>query len=144
MYAHIYIYACASVGFPNGTSGKESTWKCRRHKIPGFDPWVRKIPWNRAWKSTPGFLPGKSHVQRRLAGYSPWGCKETDMTEQLSRQAQVHAFAYTHTYKYFRNHEFTISPIIINLPGLFLPFPISYLHVFSSTATLMHLSFWSI
>ena len=31
--------------------------------------------------STPVFLPGESHGQRSLAGYSPWGCKESDMTE---------------------------------------------------------------
>ena len=42
---------------------------------PGFNPWVGKIPWRRAWQPTPVFLPGKSHGQRSLAGYSPWGCK---------------------------------------------------------------------
>ena len=30
---------------------------------------------------TPVFLPGESHGQRSLAGYSPWGCKESDTTE---------------------------------------------------------------
>ena len=37
----------------------------------GFDPWVRKILWRRAWQPTPVFLPGESHGQRSLAGYSP-------------------------------------------------------------------------
>ena len=46
--------------------------QCRR---PGFDPWVRKIPWRRKWQPPPAFLPGESHEQRSLAGYSPWGCK---------------------------------------------------------------------
>ena len=46
-----------------------------------FDPWVQKIPWRRAWQLTPAFLPGKSHEQRRLGGYSPWGPKESDMIE---------------------------------------------------------------
>ena len=41
-----------------------------------FDPWVRKIPWRRAWQPTPAFLLGKSHGQRSLVGYSPWGLKE--------------------------------------------------------------------
>ena len=49
--------------------------------IPGSDPWVRKIPWRRKWQSIPVFLPGKSHGQRSLAGYSPWSCKELDTTE---------------------------------------------------------------
>ena len=45
-----------------------------------FDPWVRKIHWRIAWKPTPVFLPGESHGQRSLAGYSPWGHKESDAT----------------------------------------------------------------
>ena len=48
-----------------------------------FDPWVSKIPERRKWQPTPVFLPGKSHGQRSLAGYRPWGHKELDMTEQL-------------------------------------------------------------
>ena len=47
----------------------------------GFDPWVGKIPWRRAWQPTPVFLPGESHGQRSLVGYSPQGRKESDMTE---------------------------------------------------------------
>ena len=38
--------------------------------------------WSRKWPPTPVFLPGKSHGQRGLVGYSPWACKESDMTEQ--------------------------------------------------------------
>ena len=34
--------------------------------------WVRKIPWRREWQPTPGFLPGESHGQRSLAGYTSW------------------------------------------------------------------------
>ena len=48
--------------------------QCRR---PRFDPWVGKIPWRRAWQPTPVFLPGESHGQRSLVGYSPWGYKES-------------------------------------------------------------------
>ena len=36
---------------------------------------VGKIPWRRKWQPTPVFLPGESHGQRNLAGYSPWGHK---------------------------------------------------------------------
>ena len=50
---------------------------------PRFDPWVRKIPWGRKWQPALVFLPGKSYEQRSLAGYSPWGYKELDRTEQL-------------------------------------------------------------
>ena len=44
---------------------------------------VRKIPWRTAWQPTPVFLSGELHGQRRQVGYSPWGCKESDMTELL-------------------------------------------------------------
>jgi len=64
-------------------SGKESTCQFRRR---GFNRWVRKIPWRRKWQPTPVFLPGKSHGQRNLAGYSPWGHKELDTIEWLSMQ----------------------------------------------------------
>ena len=47
--------------------------QCRRHKRCGFDPWVGKIPWSRAWQSTPVCLPGESHGQRDMVGYGPWG-----------------------------------------------------------------------
>ena len=52
-----------------------------RHKKCGFDPWVWKIPWRRAWKPTAVFLPGGSHGQRSLVGYRPWGHKVLDVTE---------------------------------------------------------------
>jgi len=46
-----------------------------------FNPWVRKIPWRRAWQPAPVLLPGESHEQRSLAVYSPWSCRELDTTE---------------------------------------------------------------
>jgi len=47
----------------------------------GLNPWVRKIPWRRAWQLSPVFLPGEPYGQRSLMGYSPQGHKESDMTE---------------------------------------------------------------
>ena len=64
-------------------SGKEPSCQCRRLKRCGFDPWVGKIPWKRAWQPSPAFLPGESHGHWSLAGYSPWGHKESDTTERL-------------------------------------------------------------
>ena len=43
--------------------------------IDSIDPWIGKIPWRRKWQPTLVFLPGKSHGQRSLAGYSPGGHK---------------------------------------------------------------------
>ena len=61
---------------PSSSDGRVSL-QCRR---PGFDPWVRKIPWRRI-QPTPVFLPGEFHGKRSLAGYSPWGHKELDTTD---------------------------------------------------------------
>ena len=70
---------------------------------PGFNPWVRKIPWRREWQSTPVFLPGKSHGQRRLAGCSPGGRKELDMTEQLNNNLSSTFFRGNYTSRVFFN-----------------------------------------
>ena len=67
--------------FPGGWDSKEYAYNCGR---PGFHPWFQKIPWRRAWQPTPVFLPGEFHGQRNLVGYSPWGHKELDTTEQLT------------------------------------------------------------
>ena len=77
----LFFILAIPMGFPGGASGKEPAYQCRRLKRLEFDPWVRRIPWGRAWQPTPLFLPGESHGQRSLAGYSPWGRKESDMTE---------------------------------------------------------------
>ena len=70
-YKRVYVErGCAS--------GKEPALPYRRH---GFDPSVRKIPWRRSWQPTPIFLPGESHGQRSLEGYSPQSHKELHTTE---------------------------------------------------------------
>ena len=53
-------------------------------EIQGSIPGLGRLPWKKGWLPTPGFLPGEFHGQRSLEGYSPWGRKELDMTEQLS------------------------------------------------------------
>ena len=71
-------------------------WWLRRQRIylqsgrPGFDPWFGKIPWRRKRQPTPVFLPAESRGQRSLVGYSPWGCKESDMTERLTLSFSIY------------------------------------------------------
>ena len=83
---HVVTKSCTQLSdfyfldFPGGSDGKASCLQCRR---PGFNPRVGKIPWGKEWQSTPILLPGESHGQRSLVGYSPWGRKESDTTEQL-------------------------------------------------------------
>ena len=56
-------------------------WLPVQDKILGFDPWVGKIPWRQAWQPTLVLLPGESHGQRSLKGYSPWSHTELDVAE---------------------------------------------------------------
>ena len=72
-------------GFPGGSVIKNPT---AMQEMQEMHPWIRKIPWRRAWQPTSVFLPGESHGQRSLAGYSPWGHKELDMTEVTEYHAQ--------------------------------------------------------
>ena len=78
IYINIYIFIC----FPGGTAGKEPDCQCWRRKRRGFNSWVGKNPWRRAWQPTPVFLPGES----------PW--TET----QLSMHAYIHTHTHTHTH----------------------------------------------
>ena len=56
---------------------KEPTCQGRRQKRRGFDPWVGKIPWRRAWQPSLVFLPVESRGQRNLVDYSPRGSQRT-------------------------------------------------------------------
>ena len=64
--------------------GSDSTELTCTAGDPGSIPGAGRSPWRKAWQPTPVFLPGESHGQRSLVGYSPWGCKESDTTEWLS------------------------------------------------------------
>ena len=78
------------LGLPSGANGKESACQCRRL---GFDHWVSTMPWRRKWQLAPILLPAKPHGQRSLAGYSPWGHKEMNVTECM----RAHLPTHTHT-----------------------------------------------
>ena len=91
------ISKCIHFGLPGGTSGKESACQCRRHKRRELNPWVRKIPRRRAWQPTSVFLPGESHEQRNLAGYTVQGvAKSQTPLKQLSTQCSTCTFSPTH------------------------------------------------
>ena len=73
------------LGLPRWLSGKESACQCRRWV---FNPWVWKIPWRRKWQSTIVFLPGKSHRQKSLVDFSPWGHKRVRHNLTTKQQQQ--------------------------------------------------------
>ena len=62
---------------------------CLQCGRPVLDGWVGKIPWRREWLPTPMFWPGEFHGL-----YSPWGCKESDTTEQFSLTHSLRTFSY--------------------------------------------------
>ena len=67
-----FIQTGVIMTFQNTVSrGKEPACQCRRCKRLQFDPWAGKIPWRIKQQPTPVFLPGESHGQRSLVGYSP-------------------------------------------------------------------------
>ena len=63
--------------------------QCRRLR---FDPWVKKIPWRRSWQPTPVFLPGESHGQKSLAGYSPWSRRVRHDWSTWAQYIYMHIF----------------------------------------------------
>ena len=87
-HRHLLGLCIAIIWFPGGSMVKIKKkkiclqcWRC------GFNPWVGKILWRREWQSFPVFLPGKSHRERSLAGYSPQGFKNSDTTETAEHVA---------------------------------------------------------
>ena len=76
-------------GLPRLFSGKESTCHCRRCRRCGFHPSVGNTPRRQIWQHTSVFLSGKFHGHRNVVGYSPWGCRELDMTAHICKQASI-------------------------------------------------------
>ena len=77
------VKAMIPIGLSERLQRSRICLQCRRRSRCRFSPWVGKIPWRRRWQLTLVFLPGKSHGQRNLVGYSPQGCKESDMTQHM-------------------------------------------------------------
>ena len=76
---HVSVSKCSIfIKTSFGSDSERICLQCRRARL---DPWVGKIPWRREWQPTPVFLSGEFRGQRSLVGYSPWVCKESDMTE---------------------------------------------------------------
>ena len=126
-------------GFLQWLSGKESAYQSRR---PPFLPWVGKIPWRRARQPTPVFLPGKSHGQRSLAGYSPWGCKRVrdDLVteqQQVNRAKPVFGSRETEEEEEEQEEEGTTSPHCLPEPAK-QHHPVSPWSVCASTGRQIH------
>ena len=104
------------LGLHKWLSGKEPACQCRRHKRYGSNSWVRKIPWSRKWQLTPGFLPGKFQGQRNLAGYSPCGPKELDLTEYTYTLNTLlsHSHSFIHSFKKYLLGTYYVSGVVVS------------------------------
>ena len=96
-------------------------WRiCMQCKRPRFDPWVRKIAWRREGQPTAIFWPREFSGQRSLAGYTPWGCKESHTTERLILLFSLLIQSMICIFRFLRNcqgvHQGCIlSPCLFNL-----------------------------
>ena len=104
VYVDTYTYVYTHThGLPRWLSGKESAFQCRRCR---FHPWVGKIPWRRKWQPSLILLPGESHGQRSLAGYSPW----SQRVRHILATGRAHTHTDTHTHVYMQNNKMRASP----------------------------------
>ena len=85
-HEHIYI---TNIGLPWWLS-KEAACQCRRHKRHGFDPWVGKIPWRRAWQPTPVFLTGESLWTEEPGGLQSMWSQRVRYDRSDSARTQAH------------------------------------------------------
>ena len=88
LFEKIYVCPYIHLGFPGGSVVKNPPANA---EDAGSIPGLRRFPWRRKCQPTPVFLPGKSHGQRSLVGYSPWVCKRIrhDLTKQ---QQQIYPY----------------------------------------------------
>ena len=88
-----HVYICIdnlNTELPTWCSGKESSCQGRKHERHRFNPWVGNMPWSGEWQPTLVSLPGKFQGQRSLVGYSAWGRKESEMTDNTQHRTHVH------------------------------------------------------
>ena len=91
--------------FPGGTSSKEPTCQCRRHKKCGSDPWMWKILWRRAWQPTSVFLPEESMDR------GAWWLQSIE-SQRVGHDQNYLAHTHTFTLKHFGMH-FLLLPILL-------------------------------
>ena len=78
-----------SMGLPRCSVVKNPPASAGDERDAGSIPGSGRFPWRRKWQPIPVFLPGESHGQRSLAGCSPWGCQESNTTEQLHTHSSL-------------------------------------------------------
>ena len=97
VHAHYLAISRLLLSFSGDVSGKVPTCQFRRNKRWGFDPWVWKIPWRRAWQLIPIFLPGESQGQSSLPGFGP--IQRVTKNRIWLKQLSMHAQTFVRTFK---------------------------------------------
>ena len=111
-----YCLLPLEMSFPGGSVVKNPPGM----QEPWVDPWVRKVPWKKAWQPTLVFLLRKSHGHRSLAGYSPWGWKGSNMTESTEHiRTTRKKYIYRYTNKV--NESCSVVSDSLWLHGLYSP-----------------------
>ena len=87
------------LAFPGGASGKQPVCQCRRHKRHSFDPWVRKIPWRRAWQPTPVILAWRIPSTEEPDGLQSMGSQRVG--HYWSDLPHMHAYYIPKTYLFY-------------------------------------------
>ena len=106
--AAVVVNPCRHIwawGFPGGASGKEPICQCRRRKRCEFDPWVKKIPWRRAWQPAPVFLPGEFPWTEEPGRLRSIGSQSRTQLKWLS----THICIYSHGECSTNNYVYTTS-----------------------------------
>ena len=88
------------VGFPGGSDGKESACDAGD---PGLIPSQGRCPREGNGREDSIFLPGEFHGQRSLVGYSPWGCKQSDISYLANRRLVLSVWHEAHLFLALRN-----------------------------------------
>ena len=132
LYLNLCLKVCFQMNSNSGVaSGKKPACQCRRHKNCGFDPWIGKIPWRRAQQPTPVFLPGESHGQRSLEGYSLRVAKSRTQLKCLSMHAcnrppdifiEKLCFHYTYKHAYKGRYNKVDRKTILNHSDLYFEY----------------------
>ena len=118
LHWNLDLFICYSYsllqGFPESSAGKESTCNAGDTRlIPGLEP----PSWRRAWQSALVSLPGESHGQRSLLGYSPWGCRDSD--NWGAKCSTQHLGIWRISVERKENCEELISPVVLLYTPMF-------------------------
>ena len=137
------------MGFPGSAAVENPPANVGDTGDVGLIPSLGKVPWRTKWQPTPVFLPGKSHGQRSLAGYSPWDCKELDRSKHACTQTRIllcilfsplSVLSITNIFPIFKKHIFLVLWLFLSSPPGLL-FPLNFISLYFSSSSSFHIAY---